>query len=77
MTIKKLSTPTELFPSYNALMEFLKVAGYETETLTISQMSAIKLNVIEAIEATDLTPSDYIKSLSPEGEVTFRKAAGE
>ena len=77
MTIKKLSTPTELFPSYNALMEFLKVAGYDTETLTISQMSAIKLNVIDAIEATDLTPSDYIKELYSDSQITFRKAVGE
>lgn len=77
MTIKKTNTPTELFPVYNALMDFLKAAGYDTETLTISQMSAIKLNVIDAIETTDLTPSDYVKSLSPEGEVTFRKAVGE
>jgi len=77
MAIKKLSTPTELFPSYNALMEFLKVAGYDTETLTISQMSAIKLNVIDAIEATDLTPSDYIKELGLDSQITFRKAVGE
>ena len=77
MTIKKLSTPTELFPSYNALMEFLKVAGYDTETLTISQMSAIKLNVMDAIEATDLTPSDYIKELGLDSQVMFRKVAGE
>ena len=77
MTIKKLSTPTELFPSYNALMEFLKVAGYDTETLTISQMSAIKLNVMDAIEATELEPSDYIKELGLDSQVTFRKAVGE
>jgi hypothetical protein len=77
MTIKKTNTPTELFPVYNALMEFLKVAGYETEALTISQMSAIKLNVIEAIEATDLNPSDYIKGLGLDSQVTFRKVAGE
>jgi hypothetical protein len=77
MTIKKLSTPTELFPSYNALMEFLKVAGYDTETLTVSQISAIKLNVIDAIEATDLTPSDYIKELGLDSQITFRKAVGE
>jgi hypothetical protein len=77
MTIKKLSTPTELFPSYNALMEFLIVAGYDTETLTISQMSAIKLNVMDAIEATELEPSDYIKELGLNSQVTFRKVAGE
>ena len=77
MTIKESNTPTALFPVYNALMEFLKVAGYETETLTISQMSAIKLNVIEAIEITDLTPSELVKSLSPEGEITFRETVGE
>ena len=77
MTIKRLSTPTELFQSYNALMEFLKVAGYDTETLTISQMSAIKLNVIDAIEATDLNPSDYIKELGLDSQVMFRKVAGE
>ena len=77
MTIKKLSTPTELFPSYQALMVFLKVAGYDTETLTISQMSAIKLNVIDAIEATDLTPSEYIKELGLDSQITFRKAVGE
>lgn len=77
MTIKRLSTPTELFPLYNALMEFLQLAGYDTETLTISQMSAIKLNVIDAIEATDLNPSDYIRELGLDGIVTFRKAAGE
>jgi hypothetical protein len=77
MTIKKLSTPTELFPVYNALMEFLKVAGYDTETLTISQMSAIKLNVMEAIEATELEPSKYIKELGLDGGVAFRKIAGE
>ena len=77
MTIKKLNTPAELFPVYEALMNLLKAAGYKTENLTLSQMTSIKLNVIEAIEATDLTPSDYVKSLSPEGEVTFRKAAGE
>jgi hypothetical protein len=77
MTIKKLNTPTELFPVYNALMDFLKAAGYETEALTISQMSSIKLNVIEAIEATDLTTSDYIKELGLDSQVTFRKVAGE
>jgi hypothetical protein len=77
MTIKKLITPTELFPVYNALMEFLIAAGYDTKTLTISQMSAIKLNVMDAIEATDLTPSDYIKELGLNGQVTFRKVAGE
>ena len=77
MTIKKTNTPTELFPVYNALMEFLKVAGYETKDLTLSQMSAIKLNVIEAIEATELTPSELVKTLSPEGEVTFKEAVGE
>ena len=77
MTIKRLSTPTELFPSYNALMEFLIVAGYDTETLTISQMSAIKLNVMDAIEATELEPSDYIKELGLDGGVAFRKVAGE
>jgi hypothetical protein len=77
MTIKKLSTPTELFPVYNALMEFLIAAGYDTETLTISQMSAIKLNVMEAIEATELEPSKYIKELGLDGQVTFRKIAGE
>jgi hypothetical protein len=77
MTIKKLSTPTELFPSYNALMEFLIVARYDTETLTISQMSAIKLNVMDAIEATELEPSDYIKELGLNSQVTFRKVAGE
>jgi hypothetical protein len=77
MTIKKLNTPTELFPSYQALMEFLKVAGYDTETLTISQMSAIKLNVMDAIEATELEPSDYIKELGLDSQVTFRKAVGE
>ena len=77
MTIKKTNTPTELFPVYNALMDFLKVAEYETETLTISQMSAIKLNVIEAIEATELNPSEYIKSLSIGGELTFKGTIGE
>ena len=77
MTIKKLSTPTELFPVYNMLMDFLKVAGYETETLTISQISAIKLNVIEAIEATDLTPSECIKELGLDSVITFRESAGE
>lgn len=77
MTIKKLSTPTELYPSYRALMDFLEVAGYDTETLTISQMSAIKLNVIDAIEATELEPSDYIKELGLNSQVTFRKVAGE
>lgn len=77
MTIKKLSTPTELYPSYRALMDFLEAAGYETETLTISQMSAIKLNVIDAIEATELNPSDYIKELGLDSGVAFRKSAGE
>ena len=77
MTIKKLNTPESLFPVYEALMNLLKVAGYETKDLTISQMSAIKLNVIEAIEATELTPSELVKTLSPEGEVTFKEAVGE
>lgn len=77
MTIKKTNTPESLFPVYEALMNLLKVAGYETKDLTISQMSAIKLNVIEAIEATELTPSELVKTLSPEGEVTFKEAVGE
>ena len=77
MTIKKLNTPESLFPVYEALMNLLKVAGYETENLTLSQMSAIKLNVIDAIEATDLNPSEYIKSLGLDSQVTFRKVVGE
>lgn len=77
MTIAKLNTPESSFPVYEALMNLLKVAGYETETLTISQMVAIKLNVIEAIEATELIPSELVKSLSPEGEVTFKESVGE
>ena len=77
MTIKKTNTPESLFPVYEALMNLLKVAGYETKDLTLSQMSAIKLNVIEAIEATDLNPSELVKTLSPEGEVTFKEAVGE
>lgn len=77
MTIKKTNTPESLFPVYEALMNLLKVAGYETKGLTLSQMSAIKLNVIEAIEATDLNPSELVKILSPEGEVTFKEAVGE
>jgi hypothetical protein len=40
-------------------------------------MSAIKLNVIDAIEATDLNPSEYIKELGLDSQVTFRKVAGE
>ena len=77
MTIKKLNTPESLFPVYEALMNLLKVAGYETENLTLSQMSSIKLNVIEAIETTELTPSELVKILSPEGEITFREIVGE
>ena len=77
MTIKKLNTPESLFPVYEALMNLLKVSGYETKNLTLSQMSAIKLNVMDTIEATELTPSELIKTLSPEGEVTFRESVGE
>lgn len=77
MTIKKLNTPESLFPVYEALMNLLKVAGYDTKDLTLSQMSAIKLNVIEAIEATDLNPSEYIKELGLDSQVTFRKVVGE
>ena len=77
MTIKKLNTPESLFPIYEALMNLLKVAGYETENLTLSQMSAIKLNVIEAIEVTDLNPSDFIKSLGLDSQITFTKMVGE
>lgn len=77
MTIQKLNTPESLFPVYEALMNLLKVAGYETENLTLSQMAAIKLNVIDAIEATELTPSELVKTLSPEGEMTFKEVVGE
>jgi hypothetical protein len=77
MTIKKLNTPESSFPVYEALMNLLKVAGYETKDLTLSQMSAIKLNVIEAIETTDLNPSEYIKSLGLDSQVTFTKVVGE
>ena len=77
MTIKKTNTPKSLFPVYEALMKLLKVAGYETKDLTLSQMSAIKLNVIDAIEATDLNQTEYIKSLGLDSQVTFRKVVGE
>jgi hypothetical protein len=32
---------------------------------------------MDAIEATDLTPSDYIKELGLNSQITFRKVAGE
>jgi hypothetical protein len=77
MTITKTNTPESLFPVYEALMDFLKVAGYETKDLTISQLASIKISVTNAIEATDLTPSDYIKYLGPDSQITFKALAGE
>lgn len=77
MTITKTNTPESLFPVYEALMDFLKVAGYETKDLTISQLASIKISVTNAIEATDLTPSDYIKYLGPDSQITFKAMVGE
>lgn len=77
MTITKTNTPESLFPVYEALINFLKVAGYETKDLTISQLASIKLNVTNAIETTDLNPSDYIKSLGSDSQITFKALAGE
>ncbi len=63
-TIKKVKEVNKLSPVYISLMEFLEIAGYETNSLTINQLASIKLNVINAIETTDLKDTDQIKTIN-------------
>ena len=54
-------------------MKFLKALGYKTNELTISQMVNLKINIIEAIEATELRDTETTKVMSPSDEFVMSK----
>jgi hypothetical protein len=71
-TIKKVKE-IGIFEQYEATMVFLKALGYKTNELTVSQMASLKLNIVEAIEATELRDTETLKVISPSDEFVMSK----
>jgi hypothetical protein len=71
-TIKKVNE-VGIFEQYEATMKFLKALGYKTNELTISQMTSLKLNIIEAIETTDLRDENELKVMTPDDKFVMSK----
>jgi hypothetical protein len=65
MTTLKKVNEISIIEQYEAAMMFLKLMGYKTDELTLSQMASIKMAMVEAIETTDLRNEDVTKVMTP------------
>jgi predicted nucleotide-binding protein len=73
MTTLKKVNEVSIFEQYEAAMTFLKALGYKTNELTLSQMTSLKLAMVEAIETTDLRNEDEIKVMTPDDKFVMSK----
>jgi hypothetical protein len=73
MTTLKKVNEVSIFEQYEAAMTFLKALGYKTNELTLSQMTSLKLAMVEAIETTDLRNEDEIKGMTPDDKFVMSK----
>lgn len=71
-TIEKVNE-VSIFAQYEATMAFLKALGYKTDQLTLNQMAKIKINIVDAIEATDLKDENELKVMTPDEQNVMSK----
>jgi hypothetical protein len=73
MTTLEKVNEVSIFAQYESTMTFLKAMGYKTNELTVSQMASLKLNIIGAIESTDLRDENELKVMTPTDEYVMSK----
>lgn len=73
MTRIKKVNEVSIFNQYETTMLFLKSLGYKTDDLTLNQLAKLKINIIDAIEATDLRDENELKVMTPDEQNIMSK----